>query len=364
MPMESGLGGGGGGGYAPPATNWWEEILSAYPPEEDETFSLPVSNLPITGNFTPPINDPYGGLGSTPYTPPAWGGLTTNTDQGDLNWPNWQNDETGFFEWLNEGGGGGGGGPFITPSAPATPAQSGIEWELGDYDVGGQGPDWWRPFKVKDDAHLSNPMVSSTLMMNALIGSGALSEEDARSMAKQLFTIWGAGNETQGAENPWDLYSAEFGEREDILGSPTMQGSFDPFISEQQQLLGQTGPGVIDENNIFSANRAQQSIGSLDAMSRALYGGNEHELGAGYEYLKQVAATLGEGGNDPSRAERLQVLGALDPMLAQSQGGELGAFSSMAQALASPFYTNLPPQYSQTQAGDYQFGSPSQHLFF
>jgi len=254
---------------------------------------------------------------------------------------------------------GGGGGSW--PGAGGSEDVSEIEWILGDYDVGGEGPDWWRPFTVSDSEHFSNPMVSSTLMMNALIGSGALSEEDSRSMAKQLYAIWGG----QTADNPWDLYSTKFGEREDMFGSPTMQGTFDPLISEQQIALGQTGPGVISMDT-FSRDRSEQILDALSLMREATVGGNVDEFGPGYQYLQEVAGTLGEAGSGPaSRAERQQILGALDPMLAMSQGGgELGAFSQMAQALANPFHTNLPPNVSRTQAGDYQFGRQNKNLFF
>jgi hypothetical protein len=258
------------------------------------------------------------------------------------------------------GGGDGGGGYIQPPQSASGPSQDPIEWILGDYDVGGQGPDWWRPFTVKNQEHFSNPSVSATLMMNALIGSGALSDEDARSMAKQLYATWGG----QTADNPWDLYSTKFGEREDMFGSPTMQGSFDPLISEQQVALGQTGPGTIGMDR-FSRERSDQALSALSMMREATVGGNVHEFGPGYQYLQEIAGTLGEAGSGPaSRAEREQILGALDPMMAMSQGGELGGFSQMAQALASPFYTNLPPQTSRTQAGDYQFGRQNKNLFF
>ena len=254
----------------------------------------------------------------------------------------------------------GGGGYIQQPQSPSGPTQDPIEWILGDYDVGGQGPDWWRPFTVKNAEHFGNPMVSATLMMNALIGSGSLSDEDARSMAKQLYATWGG----QTADNPWDLYSTKFGEREDMFGSPTMQGTFDPFISQEQALLGQTGPGVIDAEARFSRGRSEQALNALSMMREATVGGNVHEFGPGYQYLQEVAGTLGEAGTADTRATREQILGALDPMMAMSQGGELAGFSQMAQALASPFYTNLPPEVSRTQAGDYQFGRQSKHLFF
>jgi len=245
-----------------------------------------------------------------------------------------------------------------TPSAPAPPRD--IKWILGDYDVGGQGPDWWRPFTVENPEDFSNPAVAATLMMNALIGSGALSDEDARNMAKQLYATWGG----QTADNPWDLYSTKFGEREDFAGTPTMQGTFDPRISREQQLLGQTGPGVIDQDWRFSRGRAQQAVGALSKMREATVGGNVHEFGPGYQYLQEVAGTLGETGDATTRADRLQILGALDPMLAMSQSGELAGFSQMAQALASPFWTNMPSDVSRTMSGDYQFGRQSKHLFF
>jgi len=303
------------------------------------------------GTFSDP-NNPW----DTTFTMSAqevlgYGGAGFGVGTNFMNFPGLPEQEQqagggggGFY-----GGGGGGGGPADIP----------IEWIVGDYDVGGAGPDWWKPFTVKNSENFSNPQVSATLMMNALIGSGALSDEDSRAMAKQLYATWGSHEQDA---NPWDVYSTKFGEREDALGGPTMQGSFEPNISEQQVALGQTGPGVIS-GETFSRDRSQQILDALSSMREATVGGDVHDFGPGYQYLQEIAGTLGEAGTADTRAKKQQILGALDPMMAMSQGGELGAFSQMAQALASPFYTNLPPQASRTQSGDYQFGQQSKHLF-
>ena len=275
----------------------------------------------------------------------------------------WDVSESGQYwgagTYPDETAGAGGIIPPPTPSGPSGPGP--IEWIIGDYEVGGQGPDWWKPFTLKDPANFSNPSVAATLMMNALIGSGSLSDEDARSMAKQLYAIWGSHEQPA---NPWDVYSTKFGERGEAGGGPTMQGTFDPRISRQQQLLGQTGPGVIDPDWKFSRGRSEQALGALSKMREATVGGNVHEFGPGYQYLQEVAGTLGETGTADTRAKQLQILGALDPMMAQSKAGELSGFSAAAQMLANPFFTNLPPDVSRTQAGDYQFGRQSKHLFF
>jgi len=317
----------------------------------------------------------YGGIvGSTPQWEDQMGWFNNNVPQAVinslLNSGAYLTDVSESGQYWGAGWnpeeqavGGGGGGYIQQPATPGKTEEP-IEWILGDYDVGGQGPDWWRPFTVKNKEHFSNPMVGQTLMMNALIGSGALSEEDARSMAQQLAIQW----ETKTGDNPWDLYSTKFGARGDILGSPTMQQAFDPMISREQMLLGQTGPGVIDENARFGQDRARQVVDALSAMREATVGGNIDKLGlsSGYSYLQELAQTMSSVPDSMAntRAEKQQIMGAMDPLMAMSGGGELAAFSQMAQALASPFYTNLPPEISRTQAGDYQYGRQSKHLFF
>jgi len=339
--------------------------------EEVTYFPTSVNNPSNTNAYIPgnadsytfnqvyPEGTPGAGIWDSTFTVSAqdvlgYGEDGRNTDFGIgtnfMNFPSLsaQQEDGGVGVWDS---GGVGGGASQTPR----------EWIVGDYQVGGEGPDWWRPFTVKNSENFGRPDVAATLMMNALIGSGSLSEEDARTMAKQLYSTWGSHEQNA---NPWDLYSTKFGEREDMLGGPTMQGSFDPMISEQQAALGQTGPGTIDMDR-FSRERSDQALNALSMMREATVGGNVHEFGPGYQYLQEIAGTLGEAGSGPaSRAEREQILGALDPMLAMSQGGELGAFSQMAQALANPFHTNLPPSASRTQAGDYQFGRQNKNLFF
>lgn len=388
----------------PPVNPLWSNPL--YDPDEDGSWGETEQNAPgsidlmqlssLGGSpFFGQVNwgdDQGGWAGTLPMgigEESAAGILGAGYSAGDFLYPQEAAGGGWAGGWNNMPSGGGGGG-------------SNIEWILGDYDVGGQGPDWWRPFTVKDSAHYSNPAVSATLMMNALIGSGALSDEDSRSMAKQLYATWGSHEQNA---NPWDLYSTKFGETRDfgggggetggmgppILpgdyegydaetrgetgpgdytsdkgtydGTPYMTGSFNPMISEHQAALGQTGPGIIGGEQ-FSRDRSEQVLNALSMMREATVGGNVHEFGPGYQYLQEVAGTLGEAGTADTRAKRQQILGALDPMLAMSQGGELGAFSGMAQALASPFYTNLPPQTSRTQSGDYQFGRQSKDLFF
>ena len=376
MPMDSILG--GGGGYSTPdddIPNW----LLSYQTQANQ------SNADLYGGaiaeaiapFYSPEEQPHVGMltQQSISNDNAWMlplGIGWNQDflqgvsspeefgYGSQNTPLWNPQAFTFPEQEQQANGGGYYGGYYGGGGGGAPAQEDIEWILGDYDVGGQGPDWWRPFTVENSEHFSNPAVSATLMMNALIGSGALSDEDARTMAKQLYTTWGG----QTADNPWDLYSTKFGEREDFEGAPTMQGSFNPFISEQQVALGQTGPGVIGMDR-FSRDRSEQALDALNMMREATVGGNINEFGPGYQYLQEIAGTLGEAGSGPaSRAEREQILGALDPMMAMSQGGELGAFSGIAQMLANPFHTNLPPNVSRTQAGDYQFGRQNKGLFF
>jgi hypothetical protein len=226
-------------------------------------------------------------------------------------------------------------------------------------------PDWWRPFNIRDE---SNPAVAATLMMNAAIGSGNLSPENARSLAEQMYVMWG----TNTGDNPWDIYSAKFDANKptdpanDPFGGPRLGNTFDPQISNEQALLGQTGPGVINED-YYNRNTAQGFLDAFSAMREATVGGNIDKLGnkgAAYAALQEIAAGLGSAGDANTRAKKLQVLGDLDPKLAMFGGGDLAGYAPLAQMMASPFYTNLPPSVSRDQSGNYQFGSPSKYLVF
>jgi hypothetical protein len=271
-------------------------------------------------------------------------------------------DDDGWWKLKEEqaSGGGGGyyGGGYGGYGAPEEPEP--IEWIVGDYSVGENAPEWWRPFTVKNKDHFSNPMVAGTLMMNAMIGSGQLSEEDSRTMAKQLYAMWGQKT----ADNPWDIYSDKFGDDRMVGGLPAMGATFDPRISREQQILGQSGPGVID-NDFFNTERATDMLDSLSKMREATVGGNVHKFGSMYGALQNIIGATRSAGDANTRAKQLQVLGELDPLMAQLKGSpETSGLSAMARMIASPFYTNLPPQVSRDQAGDYQFGKRSKYLTF
>jgi len=235
-----------------------------------------------------------------------------------------------------------------------------VEWIIGDYSVSDRAPAWWRPFDIRDKSQYNRPDVAFTLMANALIGSGALSDEDARALAKQLYAMWG-----RAGENPWDIYSDKFISEERPPGKRI--GAYGrPAIARELALIGQTAPGgVIDRRDVYSRERAERILQALSRMREATVGGNVWKFGPGYQYLQNIAGALGTAGPVArTRAQRLEVLGALDPLLAQAKSGELSAFAPLAQMIAQPFYTYAPPRVSRTQEGRYQFGRRSKYLMF
>lgn len=254
-----------------------------------------------------------------------------------------------FLPWGQSTGGGGG---FAPPPGGGLAEPKPVEWIIGDYDVGENAPEWWRPFTVKDSEHFSNPEVAFTLMANSLIGSGALSEEDARSLAKHLYTRWGGRT----ADNPWDIYSDKFPEQTFVDGKPRLPKEAIVPISREQELLGQTGPELINEGFLTSSDRGRRIIDALSAMREATVGGNVHEFGPGYQYLQSLAGAF-EAGSAPTRAGRQELQAALDPLVAQSRSGELGAFSELARMVSQPFFTNLP-------GGPFAPPQASKHLSF
>jgi len=269
-------------------------------------------------------------------------------------------EKGGGFTITPAGGGGGGGILPPPPSEEYGYQPIDVEWVIGNYAVSDKAPSWWRPFDIKDKSQYNRPDVAFTLMANALIGSGALSDEDARALAKQLYAMWG-----RAGENPWDIYSDKFADENRPPGRRIgAQGQ--PAISRQLALIGQTAPGgVIDERSIYSRERANRILQALSRMREATVGGNVWKFGPGYQYLQNIAGALGTAGPVArTRAQRLEVLGALDPLLAQAKSGELSAFAPLAQMIAQPFYTYAPPRVSRTQEGRYQFGRRSKYLTF
>jgi hypothetical protein len=202
------------------------------------------------------------------------------------------------------------------------------------------------------------------MMQNALIGSGTLSDEDARSAAKQLSNMWGM----QEANNPWGLYtttpdSTNLGEFANIPGMPA---EFQAPQSEEQAALGFTAPKTVDAGFMQSQGRAEQMLSAINNMTQATIGDKQFKYGPGLDYLQSIAGSVGEQGNQGklTRQQSLEMRGVMDPLLAQSKGGELAPFADMARQMSNPFFANMPPGLTQMPGGGTQFGERNKNLSF
>jgi hypothetical protein len=236
-------------------------------------------------------------------------------------------------------GGGGGGGSSGGGGGGGGGGGSKWEWIVGEQNYGNpNAPSWWQPFNIKGDTKKAykDPEVAMTLMMNAVLGSGALSEEDARNMAKQLYTRWGGRT----GSNPWDLYSDKFEFPESGGdGDPARIGQPIVPISADMAAIGQTGPQV-NEDYFKSAQRGGDIIGALNNMRKATVKGEIHNFGQGYQYLQNLAGAVGTHGAE-TRAQRKALMAELDPLLAQSKTGDLGEYNELARMIAQPFFSNV-----------------------
>jgi hypothetical protein len=265
--------------------------------------------------------------------------------------------------------GGGGGGRAPKP----------IQWVLDEYDPEqwSNAPEWFRPFTVENSEHFSDPRVSFTLMANSLIGSGGLSPEDSRNLGLQLYNMWGG----QKADNPWDLYSNKFEGLDGETFTPAeslFKSGVDPYevtrmgapnipITAEQAAMGQTGPSVLSTQERYAGDRGRSIIDALSNMREATVGGNVHEFGPGYQYLQSLSGEVEKhagADNFLTRAERLSLRGALDPLMAQSAEGELGPYNELARMISEPYYTFAPPAMTRLPTGEYQEGERNPFLSF
>lgn len=197
--------------------------------------------------------------------------------------------------WLAErnqylAGQGGGG-----PSAPAF---------RDAYTVEG-APSWWKGRVMGEH----NPENIYANLMNSLIPF--MSPEDQRSAASNLSRLL-----------------------------PEAFGDYD-----LEKLPGFTPP-VLDttlRNQMMSAGRAQATLDTLSKVAQAT-GKSEAELGPGYSFLRDVAATIkqfGGTGSEPMlKQNQLQLQAALDPLFAEAKNENVAAFGPLARMLAQPFYSS------------------------
>lgn len=212
------------------------------------------------------------------------------------------------------GGGGGGGGPAA------------ITWEA--FDSGVQGPGWWKAMKPSE----INEGTEAVAAMNMLIPF--LSPEDQKTVAAN---IYGMNASDFSHLNP--------------------EGITAPQGTEMDQKT---------VNQFTSSERAASALSALTALAKAA-GKDEKTMGVGYRYLKSILDAAqkfgGQGGAGQTRRQYQQMMSALDPLLAQSKDPQLGAYSSLANMLARPYFNQgqLTPM-SKTQSGQYVFGSENKSL--
>lgn len=218
----------------------------------------------------------------------------------------------------SESGGGG--------SEEAPPPPDEITW-TNAYTVMG-APSWWRgmvPSQVLPDTEYAT-------LVNSMIPY--MSPEDQRTAATNLARLFPTG---------FSEYSAE---KLNVMPPPEVTAQM------RQQYT--------------SAVRAQNALGALDNMRNAL-GRPDAEMGPGYAFLRDLAATIkqfsGTESSPQSRQQYLQQQAAVDPLLAETKGDSLSAYGPAARMVAAPFFSAGPlVSTSKDQSGQLRFGAQNRKL--
>src|SRR3990167_4464271 len=243
------------------------------------------------------------------------------------------------------GGGGGGVAPALAPSTTLPPLHD-IKWKIADFDVpGGRKPDWWVNLVPKNLSDVERPDVSYLMMLNTLIPY--LSPEDQQNAAAQLYTT---------AADAFSYYK------------PEKTGTDIPLDIDTIRRSAKTGLTAIDPAYFTSTERAKEVMKALSNMREAAVQGNRWKLGPGYTWLQNITGTLqkygGVGGERQSRVQEQALLGALDPLLAQGQSGEIGPNAAIGRMLSTPFFSQDQLfKRRQTQTGQTFLGGISPYLF-
>lgn len=223
----------------------------------------------------------------------------------------------------------GGGSSYQAPSAPSAPAPPPLTWSE-TYQLA-NAPTWWRGMTASQ----LTPETEFATIMNTLIPY--LSTEDQRQFASSLSRLF---------PDAFGGYSPE----KTNLGDPTST------ITDEQQKY------------FLSQKRAQDILGAMDKM-KAATGKSDKDFGPGYEYVRQLAATMNdfgarEGYSQPTRAQQIKLYSAFDPMIAETQGEKLGAYGEVARSLAQPFFGagSLIP-VSKDQSGKWTFGETNKKWY-
>ncbi len=250
------------------------------------------------------------------------------------------------------GGGGGGGGEGLTSTVPIEE----VKWNAfgGDYP---NAPSWWRPMAPS----VVNDATEYMAVMNMMIPY--LSPEDQRTVVSNLYQMdaknFGHLDPSKIDWNiPWNLN----------------QGiSFkDQGPKDQGENMSYPTTGGRNYQQYFTSQlRASDAVEALRALAKQS-GKSEKDMGAGFRYLqtlldagKSFGSLNPKTGENQTRRQQLQYMGAVDPLLSQSSsaGSSLGAFGPLAQMLANPFFTagQLMP-LTKNQDGTYTFGNQNKEL--
>lgn len=252
-----------------------------------------------------------------------------------------------FHPPTSSGGGGGGGVPSAAAATSATlPPLHDIKWKTADFDVpGGKKPNWWVNLVPQNLSDVERPDVSYLMMLNTLIPF--LSPEDQRNAAAQLYTT---------AADAFSYYK------------PEKTGTDIPLDMDTIRRSSKTGLTATDPAYYTSLERAKDVMKALSNMREASVQGNRWKLGPGYTWLQNITGALqkygGVGGERQSRVQEQAMMGALDPLLAQGQSGEIGPNAAIGRMLSTPFFSQDQLfKRRQTQTGQTFLGGVSPYLF-
>ena len=308
-------------------------------PRLQEPKSIP--RVRLTNDRTSGIGYERAGTSASPAAYAAW----AMTVPGSAPWIK----GTPAYDYFNQSSGGGGGGSAV-PSAPAGPATlpplHDIKWTQANFDVpGGRKPNWWVNLMPQNLADVERPDVSYLMMLNTLIPY--LSPEDQRNAAAQLYTT---------AADAFSYYK------------PEKTGTDIPLDMDTIRRSAKTGLTATDPAYFTSTERAKEVMKALSNMREAAVQGNRWKLGPGYTWLQNITGALqkygGVGGERQSRVQEQALLGALDPLLAQGQSGEIGPSAAIGRMLSTPFFSQDQLfKKRQTQTGQQFLGGISPYLF-
>lgn len=270
------------------------------------------------------------------YTPTNWGllGITNPRELAQEAKMDYWN-QTGqlapwqlrFGDWFSEPPGGilppppgSYTGEKETEEEPGEPSLPPITWSE-KYQASG-APDWWRGLVPSR----YDPQTEYATMLNAMMPY--MSPEDQRYTASVLYRMY-----------------------------PEQFAGYNPETTKMPPIPGEM---TTDERReMTSRRRAKDMLGILETIKQV--SGKDAEFGPGYNYLRQLASTMRDFGGKKdagqTRQQFAQMMAALDPLTAETQGSQLSAYSSLTRMLSQPYYTaGAVTPTSQLENGQTIFG--------